>query len=176
MRPDKDTYFVAMAKLVATRSTCLRRHVGCVLVDRHGHVLATGYNGVASGLPHCNEVTSVDNAEGAHRAVQTTVYHGNACSGALAPLGQPQSGGVGCEAIHAEQNALLQCRDAQAISTCYVTLAPCSTCTKLLMNTSCRRIVFMEEYVPEHMEIFNRLWAEKAGREWEYHPHAKVDY
>ena len=56
VRPPRDTYFMKMAALVAERSTCLRRSVGCVLVNGRHHVLATGYNGVASGLPHCNEV------------------------------------------------------------------------------------------------------------------------
>ena len=54
-RPTADEYFMAMAMLVATRSTCIRRQVGCVLVDENKNILATGYNGVVSGHPHCNE-------------------------------------------------------------------------------------------------------------------------
>ena len=48
-RPNKTTYFLAMAKLVSTRGTCKRRRCGCVLVDRIGRVLATGYNGNGRG-------------------------------------------------------------------------------------------------------------------------------
>jgi deoxycytidylate deaminase len=55
MRPTRDQLYIEMAKLVAQRTTCLRRAVGCVLVNARGHVLATGYNGVAGGQPHCNE-------------------------------------------------------------------------------------------------------------------------
>jgi len=62
MRPTWDEYFRDMAKLVATRATCPRASVGAVLV-RDTQVLASGYNGVASGRPHCSEVgcTIVDN-------------------------------------------------------------------------------------------------------------------
>jgi hypothetical protein len=49
MRPTRDEYYLREAELVASRSTCIRRSVGCVLVDAHGRELAKGYNGVASG-------------------------------------------------------------------------------------------------------------------------------
>ena len=52
-RPSWEQYFMAIAKLVSTRSTCLRRKVGAVLV-RDKHIIATGYNGAASGLEHCS--------------------------------------------------------------------------------------------------------------------------
>ena len=54
-RPSWDEYFMEIARLVAQRSTCLRRKVGAVLV-KDKHVLATGYNGVPSGLRHCLEI------------------------------------------------------------------------------------------------------------------------
>lgn len=69
----------------------------------------------------------------------------------------------GCQAIHAEQNALLQCRDVYAIHTAYVTASPCMTCVKLLLNTSCERIVYVEEY--PHSAARD-LWT-GAGRSWE---------
>jgi dCMP deaminase len=109
-----------------------------VLVNSRGHVLATGYNGVAAGLPHCNE--------------------GHPCAAANAPSGTQLEG---CEAIHAEQNALLQCRNVYEIHTCYCTTAPCITCTKLLLNTSCQRIVSLNPYPTSGAE----LWT-KAGRFW----------
>ena len=130
-RPTPESYFLAMAQLAATRGTCSRRKVGCILVSERGHVLATGYNGVASGQPHCQD---------------------KPCAGACLPSGE---GLELCEAIHAEQNALLQCRDVFEIDTCYCTASPCITCVKLLMNTSCRRIIFFEEY--PHHEAKN-LW------------------
>lgn len=55
-RPSKDHYFMAMAKLVATRGTCPRLQVGCVLVDGLSRLVATGYNGAARGAKHCTEI------------------------------------------------------------------------------------------------------------------------
>lgn len=137
MRPTKEEYFMLLAELASTRATCLKRQVGCTLVDKRGHVLATGYNGVASGMPHCNE--------------------GNPCKNWDLPPGQDS-----CEAVHAEQNALLQCRDPWAIDTAYVTLSPCKACLKLLMNTSCRRII----YKSEHSDPWSKDQWLKMGREW----------
>ena len=54
-RPDWDTYFLRITKLVATRSTCLRRNVGAVLV-KDNRILSTGYNGAPEGLVHCLEI------------------------------------------------------------------------------------------------------------------------
>lgn len=132
-RPSRDLYFTMMSQLVATRATCLRRSVGCILTDIEGRVLATGYNGVARGVRHCNE--------------------GHPCAAAHAQSGMSLDG---CGAIHAEQNAILQCRDPDRIFTCYVTTSPCVTCVKLLMNTGCRRIIFAERYA--HDEASKRLW------------------
>jgi len=112
-----------------------------VLVDKRAHVLATGYNGGVPGAPHCIDVP---------------------CAGANLPSGQ---GLDLCEAIHAEQNALLQCYDVHTIATAYVTTAPCVTCTKLLLNTSCEMIVFRDSYAEEHMAPAKELWR-RAGRVW----------
>lgn len=147
MRPTKDAYFVAMARLVATRATCVRRAVGCVLVNHRGHVLATGYNGREAGAAHCNH----------HDPLHETGYP-FACEGAFAGSGVALDA---CEAVHAEQNALLQCRDPWAIETCYTTTMPCATCAKLLLNTSCARVVYVEPY-PAHAALVARLWASRA--------------
>jgi dCMP deaminase len=124
MRPSLDEWGLALARVVATRGTCARRQVGCVLTDAKGRILATGYNGVAAGRSHCRDA-------------------GRRCPGALMKSG---SGLDLCEAIHAEQNALLQCSDVRDIHTCYVTASPCVHCVKMLLNTGCRRIVFAEDY------------------------------
>jgi dCMP deaminase len=121
-RPSRDAYFIAMVALVATRATCIRRKVGCILVNEQGHVLATGYNGVCAGAVHCID---------------------KPCAGANQPSGQ---GLHLCEAIHAEQNALIQCRNINEIHTAYVTSSPCISCMRLLANTSVTRIVFSERY------------------------------
>lgn len=161
MRPSKDQWAMSLAHETAKRATCLRRSVGAVLLNARGHVLATGYNGVASGLPHCNEVTGrvLHADEPIHEQSWTPIY-GHACSGANLPSGQ---GLDACQAIHAEQNALLQCRDVYSIEACYVTTSPCVTCVKMLLNTSCKRIVFSEAYA--HSEASE--WWLKAGHQWD---------
>ncbi len=141
-RISADEYFLEMAQLVAGRATCSRRKVGCVLVNERKHVIATGYNGNAAGQPHCID---------------------HACPGAGLPSG---TGLELCEAIHAEANALLQCRNVYEIDTAYVTASPCMHCVKLLLNTSCKRIIFIEEY--SHPEAKN-YWL-KAGRLWDTVP------
>ena len=137
-RPSKTTYFLAMAKLVSTRGTCARRRVGCVLVDKHGLVLATGYNGNGRGQGHCID---------------------SPCEGAKYKSGE---GLEKCEAIHAEQNAILQCKNTEHIEKAYITLSPCVTCVKLLLNTSCKEIVYLEDYVNKDAE---RIW-KNANRLW----------
>lgn len=139
-RPTKDEYFMRMAQLVATRGTCLRRQVGCVLVNARGHVIATGYNGPPAGRAHCI-------AE-------------NPCRAAHARSGERLDE---CFAIHAEQNALLQCHDVHSIETAYITVAPCATCLKLFLNTSCRRLVVGGWYAPEHQAALDRWWRGPDG-------------
>lgn len=126
-----------MASLVSTRSACVSRQVGCVLTNGRNHVLATGYNGPASGLPHCTSC---------HRASGKDLDR--------------------CPATHAEQNALLQCHDVHEIETAYITASPCVHCIKLLLNTSCRQIVFLDEYPGS--DWCRDLWI-KCGREWRRH-------
>lgn len=121
-----DPYFLRMAALVSARSTCARRSVGAVLVSARRHVLATGYNGRPSGERHCAGLGDAQPCPAA-----------SAASGTLLE---------GCEAIHAEQNALLQCHDVWAVETCYTTTFPCVHCLKLLLNTGCRRVVFADDY------------------------------
>jgi len=118
----KERVWLRIAREVATLSTCRRRQVGCVLVDANGYVLSTGYNGVAHGQPHCID---------------------SPCPGSGFPSGE---GLDRCEAIHAEQNALLQCPDTRKIHTAYVTAFPCVHCVKLLLNTSCTLITYAEPY------------------------------
>jgi dCMP deaminase len=152
-----------ICKELAKQTTCVRKGVGCVLLDANGHVLSTGYNGVASGLPHCNESEEdfIANAFYIGKSEMKVVYP-HACEGAKYDSGE----GLGkCQAIHAEQNALLQCPDIMKIHTCYTTSSPCNEqCIKLLLNTSCQRIVFLEEYSKSGKEA----WL-AAGREWVLH-------
>ena len=127
-RITRDELGIEMAQLVARRATCLRRSVGCVLTDVDGVILATGYNGVPRGLPHCNE--------------------GHPCPAAGAPSGTALDG---CRAIHAEQNALIFLTDPNRVHTVYTTTLPCDHCVKMIMNTSAKRIVFAEDYPHGHV-------------------------
>lgn len=174
-RPGVDAYFLTVASLVATRSTCLRRAVGCVLVDERNHVLATGYNGVAPGHPHCNQAvagapvyrerTLAELSATAHLAdaakfiKEEPLTYPNACPGAQAPSGTQLDA---CAAIHAEANALIQCRNPYAIHAAYMTAEPCVSCTKLLLVTGCRRVVALGAYAGSGRE----LW-KGEGRTWE---------
>jgi dCMP deaminase len=146
MRPQHDEYFMQMVKVVATRSTCLRRSVGCVLVNHRNHILATGYNGVAAGAVHCNE-------ERFNQATRLWDFM-DACPGAQSPSGTNLEG---CAAVHAEQNALLQCRNVYEIETAYISVAPCDSCLKLFLNTSCQRLVVGAWYADKE-EVIRERW------------------
>lgn len=138
-RPSKIQTFYNMAKCLSKQSTCSRRQVGCILVNDRHHIIGSGYNGVAFGRPHCTSTV---------------------CKGARYPSGE---GLEFCEAIHAEQNALMQCKDIFDINTAYVTTPPCLHCTKMLLNTSTQIIVCGGEYA--HERESKALWIE-AGRSW----------
>jgi len=140
MRLSRDELYVGITRLIAQRGTCVRRQVGCVLVDPRGRILSTGYNGVAAGRPHCSE--------------------GHPCEGANYPSGQ---GLDLCHAIHAEQNAILLLNDPWSVETAYVSCIPCLSCLKLLLGTSCQRIVALEHY-PHTQSV---EWWKAAGRKIE---------
>ncbi len=128
-RPSWDQYFIDITHLVATRSTCMRRHVGALLV-KNRNILATGYNGTPSGIRHCEE------------------------TGCLRERLQVPSGERHelCRGLHAEQNAIIQAaRHGINIdgSTLYCTTMPCIICTKMLINAGISRIVFEGGYSDE---------------------------
>ncbi|HAI21913.1 MAG TPA: cytidine deaminase [Clostridiales bacterium UBA8153] len=128
MRPSWDEYFMEIVAVVARRSTCLRRQIGAVLV-KEKRILATGYNGAPSGLPHC-----VDTG----------------CAREHVPSGERQEL---CRALHSEQNALVQAaRYGTPVlgATLYVTTAPCHVCAKLLVNAGIVRVVYGAAY-PDHL-------------------------
>lgn len=127
-RPRWDTYFIRIAQLVATRSTCLRRQVGAVIV-RDKRILATGYNGAPNGVPHCFEQPG-----GCLREARNI------------PSGQRQEL---CRGLHAEQNAILQAAAFGVVlkgSELYCTHQPCITCAKMLINAGITRVIFLGEY------------------------------
>jgi len=125
-RPSWDEYFMSLARLAATRSTCLRRHVGAVIVkDRM--LLSTGYNDTPRGLRNCGD-------------------------GGCARCASDAAAGTGldtCLCLHAEQNAIIQAAYhgvAIAGGAIYCTHQPCLTCAKMVVNAGLVRIVYAAPY------------------------------
>lgn len=125
-RPSWPEYFMSIAKLVATRSTCLRRSVGVVLV-KDKRILATGYNGAPTGIRHCEETGCLRE----NLAVEPGERHEL------------------CRGLHAEQNAIIQSAYYGVITkgtTIYSTHKPCIICTKMLINAGVNKIFFLDGY------------------------------
>ncbi len=125
-RPSWDEYFMTIALEVAKRSTCLRRHVGAILV-KDKRILATGYNGAPKKIEHCSITGCVREKE-------------NIPSGERHEI---------CRALHAEQNALLQAATYGVRiegSTLYCTTQPCVMCAKMLINVGVEKIYILESY------------------------------
>ena len=126
-RPTWDEYFMLLAKLAATRSTCWSRPTGAVIV-RDRQVLATGYNGSMPGVAHC-----LDEGRCYRRRMRVT----------------EQDKYDACRAIHAEANAIAQAARSGvslAGATVYTTLSPCLNCTKLMASGRIVRVVYEYEY------------------------------
>ncbi|HEY7725880.1 MAG TPA: cytidine/deoxycytidylate deaminase family protein [Anaeromyxobacteraceae bacterium] len=117
-RASWDEYFMNVARVVASRATCDRKHVGAVLV-RDRTILSTGYNGSIRSLQHCSEAGHM--MEDGH-CVRTVHAEANA-------IIQAAKNGVAIEG-----------------ATIYTTASPCWPCFKLIANSGCRRIVFGEFY------------------------------
>jgi dCMP deaminase len=118
-RPTWDRYFMDLAQHAASRATCSRKHVGCVLVSTTNRVLVTGYNGSISGLSHCDD------------------------------SGHDMLDGHCARTVHAEANAVADAaRRGVALSgsVAYVTALPCWPCAKLLFQAGAHRVVYGEAY------------------------------
>ena len=125
-RPSWDEYFLRIALDASSRSTCLRRHVGAVLV-RDKRILATGYNGAPRGVTHCLEIGCLREK-------------------LKVPSGQRHEL---CRGVHAEMNTFLQAAlhgVAVAGASLYCTSTPCSLCAKMLINAGIQRIVAVGDY------------------------------
>ena len=119
MRKSWDSYFMEITETVASRSTCDRALVGCVLVNRDHRIVSTGYNGSVAGNPHCDDV------------------------------GHTMRDGHCIATIHAEMNAILYCAKegiSTKGTICYVTHFPCLNCTKALIQAGISEIVYKNDY------------------------------
>ncbi|MFR7350076.1 deoxycytidylate deaminase [Peptoniphilus sp.] len=119
MRKSWDEYFMEITEMVATRSTCDRAFVGCILVNKDNRIVSTGYNGSLSGNPSCDEI------------------------------GHTMRDGHCIATIHAEMNALLYCaKEGITVKgcKCYVTHFPCLNCTKALLQAGITEIYYKDDY------------------------------
>lgn len=129
-RPDYNTYFVNMAFLVATRSTCFRRQVGAVIV-KNQRILSTGYNGAPRDIKSCLELGSCIRIDK------------NIPSGKRHEI---------CRGAHAEQNAIANAAFSGVSikdSTLFITESPCSICTKMIINSGIKKVVYVRKYIDE---------------------------
>lgn len=149
-RPDWDSYFLLIASVVASRSTCVRRNVGAVLV-RDRQILSTGYNGAPKNIAHCDEVGCLREKLGVPPGERHEI----------------------CRGSHAEINAIAQAAAAgTATQGCwlYCTHEPCAYCAKALINSGCERIVFIEPYP----DVFAREILKESGAETIIFPAEKL--
>ena len=128
-----DEYFMDIAKLVASRSTCRRRQVGAVAVSSANRILGTGYNGALSGTPHCDETGCLRE--------ETKI-----------PSGERQEI---CRAQHAEANVCnIAARYGISLdgATMYVTTQPCVTCMKAMITSGIKKIIYDGDY-PDKLSL-----------------------
>lgn len=145
-RPDIDEYFLKIASVVAERSTCRRHHVGAVAV-KNKHILATGYNGAASGLKDCLELGCLRDEMGIESGTRQEI----------------------CRGIHAEQNVIIQAsQHGVSLEGCtiYCTHTPCVLCAKMLVNAKIKRLATCGNYADESfIELFQEAGVDFARHE-----------
>lgn len=125
-RPLWNDYFMQIAQIVSSRSTCLRRQVGAIIVSNN-QILSTGYNGAPKGVPHCESTGCLREKL-------------NVSPGKRHEL---------CRGVHAEQNAIIQAA-VNGVSikgaTMYCTHQPCSICAKMIINAEIKTVYVSEPY------------------------------
>ena len=129
-----DKNFINIASEIATASNCVSKQVGAVIV-KDGRILSTGYNGTPSGSENCCDYWNGDYTSQHHEWSKT--YE-----------------------IHAEMNAIIwAARKGISIdgATIYVTLEPCSECSKNLIASGIQRIVYEKEYEHTHSEEISKF-------------------
>jgi dCMP deaminase len=131
-RPSWDQYFLTMAKIVASRATCDRKHVGAIIVDDRNRIVSTGYNGSARGLPHCDdEGHLMKEVDGRESCVRT---------------------------LHAESNALDDAGRRAEGGTIYITVIPCFNCAKRIVNAGIKRVVWSEYYESQNTSLVTEFF------------------
>ena len=122
-RPEFDDIFMQLAVNLASRSHCIKRHVGAVLT-KETRIISIGYNGPPAGTHNCDEEWP--------------------------DKGCPRDSKGGCSlAIHAEQNAILYAVKNQSSvegSTLYVTLSPCLACARIIFTSGIKKVIYLKSY------------------------------
>ena len=142
-RLSKKEYFALLAHLVAQRSTCLRRQVGAVIVDRDWRIVSTGFNGAPAGVKHCLDM-------GCPRK--------NFPSGQMLHL---------CLATHAEANAIANAaRQGHRVNGAriFCSILPCQECLKLLINAGIKEVYYLGKYSLAARALYQRLVDESGIR------------
>jgi dCMP deaminase len=125
-RPDWDEYFMSIARVVASRSNCIKRKVAAIIV-KDKRVISTGYNGTPRGAKNCNE--------GGCPRCNSLAQSGTALEE--------------CLCSHGEENAITQAAyhgTSVKGSTLYTTFAPCLLCTKMIINSGIGEVVYNQDY------------------------------
>jgi dCMP deaminase len=140
-RPSWTEYFMKMAFLAAERSTCIRHHVGAVIV-KNNKVVSTGYNGAAAGVKDCTELGCLRDQMGIASGTRHEI----------------------CRAIHAEQNSIIQAAlngTSTEGATIYCTHSPCIICAKMVVNAKIKKFV-TSNYYPDkaYEELFKEAGVE----------------
>jgi len=118
-RPSWDDYFMALVKIISTRSTCDRLHAGAVLVNKN-RIVATGYNGSPPGLPHCDEEGHL--MEEGHCVRTIHAEHNVLLQTAVIPGGSTEG------------------------STLYVNYTPCVHCAKYIVACKIKKVIVGKVY------------------------------
>lgn len=159
IRPDWDTYFIQMCDLVATRSTCDRKHVGSVIVkDRR--VISTGFNGSIPGQSHCDDPEEYWQCTkcGEKFAEFPQECHRLECAGYPVEKkygGHDLESGHCIRTTHSEINAIAQAARMGVSTdkaTIYINTRPCYTCFKAIVSAGIQEVVYSDEYPAEHTD------------------------
>lgn len=136
MKLSWDQYYLDIAEVVARRSSCIKRHIGAlIIVDNR--IVSTGYNGTPRGTRNCND-------GGCARCADTSVQSGNKLTE--------------CLCSHAEENAIVQAA-YHGVSikggVLYTTFSPCLWCAKMIINAGIMAVICRKEYAQSSIELLN---------------------
>ena len=140
-RVSKENYYLDIAQTVSERATCLRRRFGAIIV-KNDVIVSTGYNGAPRGRQNCCDL--------------------NFCYRDKMQIPRGERYEL-CRSVHAEQNAICQAAyygHATAGATIYVTISPCMTCAKLIINSGIKEVVYGGDY--PYLDTVKRMFRESG--------------